>query len=88
MTTARLGHHHVRWLRDLAEREGDVDLVRTCDVAMAGGSMGASLRDVRVAQKRCVDAINARTGYTQERARIPSRPQVAADVRAIMARLK
>ena len=86
MTTARLTHSHIRWLRDLAEQEGNPDLARTCDVAMSGSSV--PLRDLRAAQKRCVDEINTRTGYTgmaqARQTRALSKSQIAADVRQFL----
>lgn len=88
MTPARLSHSWIRWLRDLVEQEGDGDLIRTCDVAMAGSSMGFTERDIRAAQRRCADAINARTGYDQiskaRQGRALSNQQIAADLRAFL----
>jgi hypothetical protein len=39
LTTAALGNYHIRWLRDLANQEGNRDLASTCDVALVTGQV-------------------------------------------------
>lgn len=79
MTTARLGHHHVDWLRQLAEEDGDLAMVEACRVAKSAGQR----RIVGAAQKVVVDEINRRQGYVARSTPKKTPAQLDREIEAI-----
>lgn len=70
LTTATLGYHHIDWLRQLAERDGDMAMVAVCDAAKGmapSGALGA--REIQRAQRAVVDEINRRAGHPAAKSR-------------------
>ncbi len=73
MTTARLGHHDIDWLRQLAEQDGDDRVVELCRVAKSIEGPGLRVSQIRAARKSVVDEINRRSGWVGKDAR-PTTP--------------